>query len=59
MTAERFMQMKAGSPAVSAKEQEDFKRTLAWEKRSNAAKLAVRTKRSRYKSWPTRKNDHK
>lgn len=40
-------------------EAEEFDRLAAWEQRSNAAKKAVQTKRLNYKTWPTRKGDHK
>lgn len=37
----------------------DLVSNLRHEKRSAAAKQAVKTKRAKYKTWPTRRNDHK
>jgi len=36
-----------------------YQQLIRWEKRSDAAKRAVVTKRQRYKTWPTRKGTHK
>ena len=59
MTAYRFHLLKAGSPPEGETEAQDYLHMLAWERRSNAAKRAVVTKRQLYRTWPTRKGDHR
>lgn len=54
MTTARFIELKNGAIPTSEAE-----KTLDWEARSKRAKQAVKTKRAKYKKWPTRKNDHK
>lgn len=58
LTSYRFQQLKAGAKPVDEAEQRAFEQTLAWKRRSDAAKRAVQTKRRKYKKWPTRKRDH-
>lgn len=38
---------------------EHFNNLIAGKKRSQSAMQAVVTKRKKYKTWPSRKNDHK
>lgn len=52
MTAHRFRELKANPALLLSEEQSAFARLLDWEKRSNAAKRAVQTKRARYAAWP-------
>lgn len=59
MTGARFAYLKANPLAVEPHEIDEFHSLLAWEKRSNAAKVAVKTKRKRYTKWPTSRKDHK
>lgn len=54
MTTIRFHQLKRNPLAAKEDEREMFARLLLWEKRSNAAKRAVETKRKKYAKWPTR-----
>lgn len=57
MTAARFKELLEGEIPLE-EEEEEFEQLLDWKRRSDAAKRAVRTKRERYSSWPTRKGDH-
>lgn len=58
MTAHRYEQLKAGA-TPEPHEVKEFEDTLTWERRSQAAKQAVKTKQAKYKKWPTRRRDHK
>lgn len=59
MTAARFKELKADRTLISCQEEEAaFERNLAWEVRSARAKTAVRTKRAKYATWPTRDRKH-
>lgn len=57
MTALQFSIYKL-TRKIPAQHMAEFKRQLEHEARSLAAKKAVKTKRQRYKKWPTRKRDH-
>ena len=59
MTAYRFYELKADSTKVLPSEKDEFENLLLGEKRSQSAKRAVITKRAKYKTWPTRRNDHR
>lgn len=59
MTGARFKQLKEGAVPTDEAERRDFERLLLWEKRSNSAKQAVKTKLAKYPTWPTRRGDHK
>ncbi len=52
MTAARFKELKEGAKPVNIPEADEFKKMLAWEARSEAAKQAVKTKRAKYPIWP-------
>ncbi len=62
MTSYRFEQLRKmslnGEP-IPESELAEFNSTMAWFNRSQAAKRAVQTKREKYKTWPSRKGDHK
>lgn len=59
ISAHRFEELKAGRAPRGPTELEQFQRLLAWERRSNAAKKAVETKRRKYTEWPSRSKTHK
>lgn len=59
MTAHRYDQLKRGAPPKDLDEIAEFNRIQLQERRSEAAKRAVETKRRKYKKWPTRRGDHK
>lgn len=59
MTAARFKILKLFPEQIQDHERAEFERTLAWERRSAAARKAVETKRRKYKRWPTSRGDHK
>lgn len=58
ITGKRFKALKAGAP-ILPEEEARYQELLRWEKRSAAAKKAVQTKLAKYKTWPTKKGDHK
>jgi len=58
LTSARFQQLKAGAQFSDDSERIEFNKTLDWEKRSQAAFRAVATKRRKYTTWPTSRNDH-
>jgi hypothetical protein len=57
ITSHRFEQLKAGAPITTSEEEKSFKELLRWEKRSQAAKRAVQTKRQKFAKWPCRRNN--
>jgi len=59
MNAARFAELKAHPERMLPEELRQYQQLIRWEKRSDAAKRAVVTKRQRYKAWPTRKGTHK
>lgn len=62
MTAKEFEWFKQNPGRINGMNeniQKEFKNLLEWEKRSQAAHRAVRTKRRKYSAWPDRSNKHK
>lgn len=59
MTGARFNELKAGATPTDEQERQEYERLLRWERRSDASKRAVQTKKNKYDRWPTRNNDHK
>ena len=52
MTAKEFEYLKQHPDECPEHMAQEFKDTLAWERRSSSAKRAVETKRKKFKKWP-------
>jgi hypothetical protein len=59
MNAARFHELKAGAAPRDDAERAELDRALAGERRSQAARRAVLTKRRKYPTWPSRANTHR